>query len=122
MRRIYLAGPINRVSDPGTWRTDAEKLITRAGHLAVNPLDYELQDAANVVAWDMRALRRSDAVVAYVPDHVQSVGTCMEIFYAAHDLEIPVCVWGADSPSPWLRHFCLIYPDLFRAVEAACML
>jgi nucleoside 2-deoxyribosyltransferase len=103
---IYLAGPINRVAleDAKGWRENVKASLRKTGILVLDPLSVEFGKGVNVVQWDLRAIKGASAVIAHVPDGIQAVGTSMEIFYAA-SLGIPVYVWGADSPSPWILHF-----------------
>lgn len=117
---IYLAGPINRVTleDAKGWREAAKVMLRKAGVTVLDPLSVEFGRGVNVVQWDMRAIRSADAVLAYVPDGIQAVGTSMEIFYAA-SLGVPVYVWGAASPSPWVIHFAIEVVDSLEGATAA---
>lgn len=117
---IYLAGPINRVplEDAREWREGVKVALRRVGVRVIDPLSVEFGSGVNVVQWDLRAIRSADAVIAHVPDYVQAVGTAMEIFYAA-SLGIPVYVWGANSPSPWLRHFATEVSDTVEGAISA---
>lgn len=113
MKAVYLAGPINRVGFEAArgWRRSAAKALRYHGYEIFDPTEFELGAGANVVEADKHMLRKSSAVLAFVPDDVQAVGTCMEIFYA-HSLGLPVFAFGSERPSPWLlAHTCLVSSD-----------
>ena len=119
MKTVYLAGPINRVSleEASRWRAEATKELTRKGFLVIDPLRVELAPEVNVVAWDKRAIRQSNAVLVYMPDNVQAVGSAMEVMFACvHDKA--VYAFGAKTPSPWLTaHSSCVYPTLQEALS-----
>jgi len=122
VKKVYLAGPIRRVSDDEArvWRDMVSGWMRGAGFEPINPLNVENVAGVNVVRWDLDSIRRCAAVFAQVPDDVPMVGTPMEIFYAA-SLGIPVYVFGAVDPSPWVRaHSVCVYEhavDTFKFFE-----
>lgn len=114
--RVYMAGPILHQENFGReWRSELKTYDTPLIEW-VDPMDLitentdrppEFWDIESIVEEDMEALETCDAMlVAW--DTVPTAGTPMEIFYASHDLDIPVVV-RADMDrgdiSPWIQYF-----------------
>jgi len=105
-----------------TWRQRAKERL--AGRFIVlDPLrrsfrDNEIDSANEIVDFDLQDVR--DADILLVNYSKPSIGTAMEVFYAAHDLGKFVVAFSptpyADL-SPWMVKFCTkILPDLETAL------
>ena len=105
-RIIYLAGPIQcaRPEEASEWRETATGFLLPRGFAVINPLGKDDWRAADIVETDLADIARSDAVLAWLPWGLPSIGTAMEVFYAGRILCKPVVVW-ADSfeDHPWLK-------------------
>lgn len=82
-------------------------------------VDRQVDSANEIVEFDLRDVREADIVL--VNYNRPSIGTSMEVFYAAHDLGKFVVAFSplafADC-SPWMARFCTkILPDLETAVN-----
>ncbi len=124
MKKIYLCGPIMDEHEgvARQWREDAKKLLSDSFKL-LDPMrrnfkDREVDSANEIVEFDLQDIRDADIVL--VNYNKSSVGTSMEVFYAAHDLQKFVVAFSPFSfqdSSPWMVKFCTkILPNL----EAAC--
>lgn len=124
MKKIYLCGPIMDEHEgvARQWREDAKKLLSDNFKL-LDPMrrnfkDREVDSANEIVEFDLQDIRDADIVL--VNYNKSSVGTSMEVFYAAHDLQKFVVAFSPFSfqdSSPWMVRFCTkILPNL----EAAC--
>ncbi|MCQ2352375.1 MAG: nucleoside 2-deoxyribosyltransferase [Victivallaceae bacterium] len=123
--KIYLSGPIMD-EQPGVARDWREWVKSRlAGRfLLLDPMrrkfvDRQVDSANEIVEFDLRDVREADIVL--VNYNRPSIGTSMEVFYAAHDLGKFVVAFSplafADC-SPWMARFCTkILPDLETAVN-----
>lgn len=123
--KIYLSGPIMD-EQPGTARDWREWVKSRlAGRfILLDPMrrkfvDRQVDSANEIVEFDLRDVREADIVL--VNYNRPSIGTSMEVFYAAHDLGKFVVAFSplafADC-SPWMARFCTkILPDLETAVN-----
>jgi nucleoside 2-deoxyribosyltransferase len=123
---LYLAGPISGRSDEdcNDWRSFVK------AHWKGRCLDPMRRDARSkemtpslaeeIVAGDLWDIRRASAVLVHYDR--PSVGTSMEIFYAAFVLVRPVFLInksGAPIISPWLIHHTVaVYDDLTEATLA----
>jgi len=108
MKRIYLAGPIELVSEDVAmeWRADAAAYIAENTECeSVDPMHYEDEDSsdANIVNTDKALIKSCDAVL--VDGRTPGWGTAMEVLFA-WERNIPVVVWGVTEyeASKWLRH------------------
>lgn len=104
--RVYLAGRMTGLATRGAeWREQATAALSPL--VAENPLLLELQcrEPQHIVATDVAAICRSQAVLACVA--IPSWGTAMEL-WVAKQLCVPVYAWvGPDFDerlSPWLRY------------------
>lgn len=123
-KRIYLCGPIMDEYEgvARAWRQKAKELL--AGEfILLDPMrrnfkDREVDSANEIVEFDLQDVRDADIVL--VNYNKASIGTSMEVFYAAHDLNKFVVAFSPFSfqeSNPWMVRFCTkILPDL----EAAC--
>lgn len=124
MKKIYLCGPImdEHEGEARAWRETAKTLLSDNFKL-LDPMrrnfkDREVDSANEIVEFDLQDIRDADIVL--VNYNKSSVGTSMEVFYAAHDLQKFVVAFSPFSfqdSSPWMVRFCTkILPDL----ETAC--
>jgi len=123
-KKIYLCGPIMDCSgeEGATWRNRAkEKLAGR--FVLLDPMrrnfrDREIDSANEIVEFDLQDVRDADMLL--VNYSKPSIGTSMEVFYAAHDLGKFVIAFSPESfedMSPWMVRFCTkILPDLDTAL------
>ena len=88
------------------WRERAADRLDELGFDAISPLGMEGWQPAAIIGTDLQAIQRATAMIAWVPPEIVSVGTAMEIWYAARQLDKPVLVWGQqrEKANPWLRH------------------
>ncbi|MFX1512099.1 MAG: hypothetical protein ACFFCQ_05900 [Promethearchaeota archaeon] len=113
--KFYLTGPIWESSDTSvTWREDLAKKLLSLGHEVIDPTKKEgdvkpakLQEMRRkfgrksdqvrkivnfVFEKDLELIRESDALVAYLPKSIHSIGSIQEIFYCKEVLKRPVFV------------------------------
>ncbi len=123
--KIYLSGPVQDCEEHEAkdWRTRAkEKLSGR--FILLDPLrrnfrDREIDSANEIVEFDLQDVRDADLIL--VNYCKPSIGTSMEVFYAAHDrgkFVIAFSPLGYEESSPWMLRFCTkILPSLDGAVD-----
>lgn len=108
VRTVYLAGPIDLVDDKEgiswNWRTRAAVMLKGYGITCFNPQTAFLNAAANggdnalyVNTVNRAALGAADAVLVYMPDNVQMIGTIREI-ERARRADKAVIVWAENAP------------------------
>ena len=123
MRKIYLAGGINGLSDADAkdWRARASEALRAAGFEILDPMsrDYrgkEVGNAIEIVENDLRDIEQCFGVLAMCER--PSWGTAMEIRFM-FDQRTPVhAVCSSASPSPWLVYHCAaLYPTLDAAIS-----
>ncbi|MBI2433646.1 MAG: nucleoside 2-deoxyribosyltransferase [Candidatus Hydrogenedentes bacterium] len=124
-RKIYLCGPIMDCSgeEGVTWRKRAKERL--AGRFVLldpmrrNFRDREIDSANEIVEFDLQDVR--DADILLVNYSKPSIGTSMEVFYAAHDLGKFVIAFNPcpfPDMSPWMVRFCTkILPNLDAALD-----
>jgi nucleoside 2-deoxyribosyltransferase len=124
-KTIYLSGPIMYAEgdEHKTWRRIAKERL--AGRFVLlDPMrrdfrDNEIDSANEIVEFDLQDVR--DADILLVNYCKPSIGTSMEIFYAAHDLGkfiIAFSPYPYQDMSPWMIRFCTkILPDLDGALS-----
>lgn len=107
---IYLCGPINGRTDDDArgWR-EAAKARWRGRTIDPMRRDYRGREmdagiASEIVEGDLQDIRECDAMLVWFDR--PSIGTAMEVFFAASVLRIPVVVVDvSNSPlSPWLAY------------------
>ncbi len=80
--------------------------------------DREIDSANEIVEFDLQDVRDSDILL--VNYSKASIGTAMEVFYAAHDLGkfvIAFCPAEFKDMSPWMVKFCTkVLEDLDEAL------
>lgn len=139
-KSVYLAGPITALSyaDSTCWRLQARTALSALGIDSLDPLRGktflahkqagEIEKAAamqgltprQIVTRDLNDIRQCDLLLANLMDVKKNgsvmMGTPMEMFFAAHDLDKPVVAVANDYTGPWLEHFCIrVVPDLDTA-------
>ena len=125
VQTVYLSGPIMDEVE-GTareWRETAKKLLQERFRL-LDPMrrkfvDRQVDSANEIVEFDLQDVRNSDIVL--VNYNRASIGTSMEVFYAAHDQGKFVVAFSPleyKDCSPWMARFCTkILPTLEDAVD-----
>lgn len=124
-RKIYLSGPIMDESAgvAREWRNTAKLLLGEKFQL-LDPMrrkfvDREVDSANEIVEFDLRDVREADLIL--VNYNKPSIGTSMEVFYAAHDLGKFIVAFSPfeyQNCSPWMVRYCTkILPNLERAAE-----
>lgn len=125
MKKIYLCGPImdEHEGHARRWRAQAKERLEDA-FVLLDPMrrnfkDREVDSANEIVLFDLQDIRDADIIL--VNYCKPSMGTAMEVFYAAHDLGKFVVAFSPFSfqdSSPWMVHFCTkILPDLETAAD-----
>jgi len=124
-KKIYLSGPIMDASHEESipWRQRAKERL--AGRfILLDPMrrnfrDRELDSANEIVEFDLQDVR--DADILLVNYCKPSIGTSMEVFYAAHDLGKFVIAFSPftfQDMSPWMVRYCTkILPNLDAALD-----
>jgi len=120
---IYLSGPI--MDAPGgtarEWRSCARTLFGERYRL-LDPMrrkfvDRQVDSANEIVEFDLQDVRNADLIL--VNYDKPSIGTSMEVFYAAHDLGKFVVAFSPfeyKDCSPWMARYCTkILPTLESA-------
>ena len=124
IKTIYLSGPIMDEHEgvAREWREQAKKLLSKKFKL-LDPMrrafrDREGDSANEIVEFDLQDVRDADIIL--VNYSKPSIGTSMEVFYAAHDLGkfvVGFSPFTFKDCSPWMVKYCTkILPDL----EEAC--
>lgn len=125
MKTIYLSGPImdEHLGTAREWRQTATNMLSDRFKL-LDPMrrnfkDREVDSANEIVEFDLQDVR--DADILLVNYNKPSIGTSMEVFYAAHDLGkfvIGFSPFTFQDCSPWMVRYCTkIHPSLETAVE-----
>lgn len=124
-KTIYLCGPIMGEVDgeAARWREEAKRLLNGKFRL-LDPMrrdfkDNEVDSSNEIVEFDLQDIREADILL--VNYCKPSIGTAMEVFYAAHDLGKFVVAFSTFSYAncnPWMVKFCTkILPSLHEAVS-----
>ena len=124
-KTIYLSGPImDEVSgNARQWRESA-KLMMAGRFRLLDPMrrkfvDRQVDSANEIVEFDLQDVRDADIIL--VNYNKPSIGTSMEVFYAAHDLGKFVVAFSPfeyKDCSPWMARYCTkILPTLEDAVK-----
>ena len=125
MKTIYLCGPIMDELEDGAreWRqtaiTKLSSQFTLLDPMRRNFKDREVDSANEIVEFDLQDVREADILL--VNYSKASIGTAMEVFYAAHDLGKFVVAFSPfdfQNCNPWMVRFCTkILPSLERAID-----
>ena len=124
-KRIYLSGPImdEHTGVAREWRECAKSLLGDT-FILLDPMrrkfvDRQVDSANEIVEFDLQDVRDADLVL--VNYSKPSIGTSMEVFYAAHDLGRFVVAFSDfefKDCSPWMARYCTkILPSLEDAAE-----
>ncbi len=123
-KTIYLSGPIMDEHEGAAraWREEAKSLLSAKFRL-LDPMrrkfvDRQVDSANEIVEFDLQDVRDADIIL--VNYNKASIGTAMEVFYAAHDqgkFVVSFSPFTFENCSPWMvRYSTKILPSL----EAAC--
>ena len=123
--KIYLSGPIMDASgeEAREWRSVVKKALSGQFEL-LDPMrrkfvDREVDSANEIVEFDLQDVRNADIIL--VNYNKPSIGTSMEVFYAAHDLGKFVVAFSPfefKDCSPWMVRYCTkILGSLEDAIE-----
>lgn len=123
-KKIYLSGPImdENLEAAITWRERASQALAE-DFVMLDPMrrdfkDREVDSANEIVEFDLQDVR--DADILLVNYNKPSIGTAMEVFYAAHDLGkfiVAFSPFSFQESSPWMVRYCTkILPSLESAV------
>ena len=124
-KTVYLSGPIMDEHEGAAreWRETAKQLLGANFHL-LDPMrrkfvDRQVDSANEIVEFDLQDVRDADLLL--VNYNRASIGTSMEVFYAAHDQGKFVVAFSPlefKDCSPWMAKFCTkILPDLETAAQ-----
>lgn len=125
MKKVYLSGPImdEVEGEAREWREKAKELLGEHFSL-LDPMrrnfkDREVDSANEIVEFDLQDVRDGDIIL--VNYNKPSIGTSMEVFYAAHNLGKFVIAFSPFSYvncSPWMVRYCTkILPSLEDATK-----
>lgn len=124
-KTIYLSGPImdEYSGIARQWRDVAKEALSEQFRM-LDPMrrkfvDRQVDSANEIVEFDLQDVRDADIIL--VNYNKPSIGTSMEVFYAAHDLGKFVVAFSPfeyKDCSPWMARYCTkILPDLEQAVN-----
>jgi nucleoside 2-deoxyribosyltransferase len=124
-KTIYLSGPIMDEHEGAAraWREEAKRLLSAKFRL-LDPMrrkfiDRQVDSANEIVEFDLQDARDADIIL--VNYNKPSIGTAMEVFYAAHDLGkfvVSFSPFTFENCSPWMvRYSTKILPSLETACE-----
>ena len=112
-KTVYLSGPImdEHPDEAKTWRQRATECL-QEDFIILDPMrrnfkDREVDSANEIVEFDLQDVR--DADILLVNYNKNSIGTSMEVFYAAHDLGKFVVAFAPfpfKECSPWMVRYC----------------
>ncbi len=122
---IYLSGPIMDEHEglARFWREEAKRLLS-ADFRILDPMrrkfvDRQVDSANEIVEFDLQDVRDADIIL--VNYNKPSIGTSMEVFYAAHDegkFVVTFSPFEFENCSPWMvRYSTKILPSLEEACE-----
>lgn len=125
MKTIYLSGPImdEHLGVAREWREDAKEKLCDHFRL-LDPMrrnfkDREVDSANEIVEFDLQYVRDADIIL--VNYNKNSIGTSMEVFYAAQNLGkfvIAFSPFSFQDCSPWMVRYCTkILPSLGSASD-----
>jgi len=125
MKTIYLCGPIMDESSGAAreWRKVAAgklgKTFSLLDPMRRNFKDREVDSANEIVEFDLQDIRNADILL--VNYSKPSIGTAMEVFYAANNLQkfvVAFAPFDFKNCSPWMVRYCTkILPSLDAAVD-----
>ncbi len=110
---IYLSGPIMDEHEGAAreWREEAKQLLggkfTLLDPMRRKFVDRQVDSANEIVEFDLQDVRDADLVL--VNYNRPSIGTSMEVFYAAHDqgkFVVAFSPFEFRDCSPWMVRYC----------------
>jgi len=124
-KKLYLSGPIMDENPElaKTWRERATAQL-KNDFIILDPMrrnfkDREVDSANEIVEFDLQDVR--DADILLVNYNKTSIGTSMEVFYAAHDLGkfiVAFSPYPYKECSPWMIRYCTkILPSFEEAIQ-----
>ncbi len=123
-KTIYLSGPImdEHEGEARKWRAVAKKLL-KDNFKMLDPMrrrfvDRQVDSSNEIVEFDLQDIRDADIIM--VNYNKPSIGTSMEVFYAAYDLGKFVVTFSPfefKDCSPWMVRFST---KILPALEDAC--
>ncbi|MBO4632123.1 MAG: hypothetical protein J5858_09390 [Lentisphaeria bacterium] len=123
-KTIYLSGPIMDEHEgiAREWRTAAKNLLGKDFRI-LDPMrrkfvDRQVDSANEIVEFDLQDVRDADIVL--VNYNKASIGTSMEVFYAAFNqgkFVISFSPFTFENCSPWMVRFST---KILPSLEAAC--
>jgi nucleoside 2-deoxyribosyltransferase len=124
-KKVYLSGPImdEHEGEARAWREEAKRVMAK-DFILLDPMrrnfkDREVDSANEIVEFDLQDVR--DADILLVNYSKASIGTAMEVFFAAHDLGkfvISFAPFSFKDCSPWMvRYSTKILPTLEAAMQ-----
>lgn len=123
-KTIYLSGPIMDEHEGAAraWREEAKRLLSAKFRL-LDPMrrkfvDRQVDSSNEIVEFDLQDVRDADIVL--VNYNKASIGTSMEVFYAAHDLGkfvVSFSPFSFENCSPWMVKFST---KILPSLEEAC--
>ena len=124
-KKIYLSGPImdEHLDLAITWREFAKQQL-KDHFVLLDPMrrnfkDREVDSANEIVEFDLQDIRNADILL--VNYSKPSIGTAMEVFYAANNLQkfvVAFAPFDFKNCSPWMVRYCTkILPSLDAAVD-----
>ncbi len=123
-KTIYLSGPImdEHTGHAREWRESAKGLLGK-NFDTLDPMrrkfvDRQVDSANEIVEFDLQDVRDADIIL--VNYNKPSIGTSMEVFYAAHDLGKFVVAFSPFTfvdCSPWMVKYCT---KILPSLEAGC--
>ena len=123
-KTIYLSGPImdEYLGEARAWRETA-KTELQENFRILDPMrrqfvDRQVDSANEIVEFDLQDVR--DADILLVNYNKASIGTSMEVFYAAHDLGKFVVAFSPfefKECSPWMVRYST---KILGSLEEAC--
>jgi nucleoside 2-deoxyribosyltransferase len=123
-KTIYLSGPImdEHLGEARAWRETAKNEL-QGNFRMLDPMrrqfvDRQVDSANEIVEFDLQDVR--DADILLVNYNKASIGTSMEVFYAAHDLGKFVVAFSPfefKECSPWMVRYST---KILGSLEDAC--
>ena len=124
-KKIYLSGPIMDAlagNEAASWRERAKARLAE-NFVLLDPMrrnfkDREVDSANEIVEFDLQDVR--DADILLVNYNKPSIGTSMEVFYAAFDqgkFVISFSPFSFENCSPWMVRFST---KILPSLEDAC--
>ena len=123
-KTIYLSGPImdEHAGHAREWRESAKKELDKQFR-TLDPMrrkfvDRKVDSSNEIVEFDLQDVRDADIIL--VNYNKPSIGTSMEVFYAAHDLGKFVVAFSPfefKDCSPWMVRYCT---KILVSLEDAC--